>query len=333
MFKQYLIAGLIGFLLSLFSMGIILPILKKMKAKQEILSYVKLHAKKSGTATMGGLSFLFAFFIGSVLLIKKEYSLSIFTLVITFAYAVVGFLDDYIKVRYKRNLGLTAIQKLIVQLAIATIASIYVYTNSYIGTIINIPFTSIEFDIKFFIIPLTILSFLGGTNGVNLTDGLDGLASSVTITVTSVMCVLTMFSAVDAENCGMTQLSVEYINMATINAIMAGSLAAFLIFNCNTALVFMGDTGSMALGAFVVCSCVFTKNTLLIIVLGVMYVISALSSMLQVVYFKLTKGKRLFLMAPLHHHLQMKGLSETRVDVIYTSITVVIGILLIISKL
>lgn len=318
-------AAFIGFAAALVAMFILLPVLKRLKAKQEILSYVKLHAKKNGTATMGGIGFIAAFIAVSLLLVKVSSRLALVTMAITLAYGVIGFLDDYIKIRYRRNLGLTAVQKSIAQIIIAVIASVFMYTERLAGSRILLPFSGREIDIGWLIIPLSLFIFLGGTNGANLLDGLDGLAGSVTACISLILGVLLSFEALRQAQFGYIALSEEYEALALLCFVMSGVLGAFLLFNCNPAAVFMGDTGSMALGAFTVCICLFSGNALLIAFLGLGYVVTALSVIVQVLYFKISHGKRLLLMAPLHHHLQMKGLSETRIAAVYSAVTLVIG--------
>jgi len=331
--ERNLIAVLSGLGACLVIMAVVLPLLKRLKAKQEILSYVKLHEAKSGTATMGGIGIVLAFICIGLLLCGTQYKAVTVTLVITAAYAVVGFLDDYIKIRYKRNLGLTATQKAVAQLVIAVAAAVFVYTEQSIGTCVRLPFSGNEIDVGVWIIPLAAFVFLGGTNGVNLTDGLDGLASSVTLVVSVVMSVVLALDVGVMQQTGFVNIAGQYESLSVLCCVMVGCLLAFLVFNCNPASVFMGDTGSMALGAFIVCVSIFSRNTLLLAVVGIVYVITVLSVILQVLYFKLTKGKRLFLMSPVHHHFQMKGLSETRIGFIYSLVTLAVGITVIIFRL
>ena len=293
------LAFLVAFGFSIILCAALLPILRKAKAGQEILQYVTEHSAKQGTPTMGGIAFIIAIIASSCIFCDLSNRPTLVVIAVFFAYGVVGFLDDFIKIRFKHNQGLRAYQKILIQLAIAVLVSLYVYGDVAIGDKLRIPFSDIQVRIGFGIVPLVIFIYLACTNGVNLTDGLDGLASSTTICF-----------------------------MAGICYVSCGALAAFLLFNVNNAKVFMGDTGSLALGALVACSAIFTRMSLFIPVLGLMFVVSCVSVIMQVVYFKITKGKRIFLMAPYHHHLQKRGYSETRICVIYCAVTIFITFVL-----
>lgn len=327
MIEKKLILGAIGGLVLTFvAMCAFLPLLKKLKAKQEILSYVKLHEGKRGTPTMGGIAFVLVFILLGIIGAKgSSYLLSV-SVAITAAYAVLGFLDDFIKVKFRRNMGLTSIQKAVFQLVIAVIVAIAVYLDNNIGGVMYIPFIKEEINIGAFIMPLVVFAFLGFTNGVNLTDGIDGLASTVTVIVMVITCVLITFDAKSYDLSGRTDAMQEMENLAYLSAVMMGALIAFLAFNCYPAKVFMGDTGSMALGALTACLAVFSKNMLTLILPCIMFVVSALSVIIQVISFKVRK-KRVILMAPFHHHLQMKGWSEPRICAVYALITTLGGLI------
>lgn len=303
----------------------LLPLLRRLKAGQQILSYVTEHKGKSGTPTMGGIAFMAAAGICCAFTLRQNNSLALLAFFVSLAYCFIGLLDDVIKLKYKRNEGLMAYQKIIVQLLVAIIVALFVYNNPFIGSNMVIPFTQIEADLGWWSIPLIIFVFLSVTNGVNLTDGLDGLASSVTVCYLGVTAVLINFFKNEALATGQTLAAAEYDGMIALLLIYIGVLAAFKLFNCNPAYMFMGDTGSMALGGIVACSSIFTKMTLFIPIIGVVFVWSCVSVLLQVAYFKKTKGKRLFLMAPYHHHLQKKGLSEWRIGVLYCLATLITG--------
>lgn len=303
----------------------VLPILKRLKARQEILSYVAEHKGKAGTPTMGGAAFMAAAGICCLLMLGQNNSLALLAFLVSLAYCFVGLLDDVIKLKYKRNEGLMAYQKILVQLLVAVIVALFVYHNPYVGSKMVIPFTQKEIDLGWWSVPLIIFVFLAVTNGVNLTDGLDGLASSVTVCYLGVTVILITFFRQNALAMGETLTAAEYDGMITLLLIYIGALAAFMLFNCNPAYMFMGDTGSMALGGIVACGSIFTKMTLFIPIIGIAFVLSCVSVLLQVGYFKATKGKRLFLMSPYHHHLQKKGLSEWRIGVIYCLATLIAG--------
>ena len=272
------------------------------------------------------LFFIIPTIIISLFFVKSNYTIPILVLAIFLGYGIIGFLDDFIKVKFKRNLGLHAYQKIIFQLSIALIVAVYVYKSSLLQNSIFIPFTTIKLDLGLFIIPFIVLVFLATSNSVNLTDGLDGLAGSVS---------LVFFIAISFFNLFYTSffsssLSIEYLtqmqNINTICFAVSGSLLAFLLFNGHPACIFMGDTGSLALGGLIATICAFSGLSLYIIVIGFMFVLSSVSVIIQVISFKLTK-KRVFLMAPFHHHLQHKGMHENKIVVIYIVITILLAVL------
>ena len=302
-------AVLTAFLLSLVLCLLLRPLLKKLKAGQYILGYVKEHKNKSGTPTMGGLAFVCAATIVSLCFCGVNSTTVNLTLVITAGYCLIGFADDFLKIYRKENLGLRPYQKIIFQCAIAAIAAAYCYVNKL--TLLNIPFTHITVDISWGIIPLAVFVFLSAVNCVNLTDGLDGLAGGTSLAYLAAFGVMLIGSGSD---------------LGTVSLAMCGALGAFLLFNTNRASVFMGDTGSLALGALISCVSVFSRNALYIPVIGIMFVISGISVIIQVIYYKRTR-RRIFLMAPVHHHFQMKGFAESKISYAYFAVTAVAGLL------
>ncbi|MCM1042963.1 MAG: phospho-N-acetylmuramoyl-pentapeptide-transferase [Corallococcus sp.] len=327
--KEYILPFAIGFIMCLALLLMLIPILKKKKAGQEILEYVIEHSGKQGTPTMGGIAFIISIIAVSLIFCGFSNRTVCVTLSVVFAYAVVGFLDDFIKIKYKHNMGLRPYQKIIVQLIIALIVAFYVYGEPTIGDKLYIPFAGITVNIGKWIIPLVVFIYLACTNGVNLTDGLDGLATSTTIFYLLGFFVLLFIERKNLEEIGNLSAATQYGEVMKISGISVGCLLAFLLFNCFPAKVFMGDVGSLALGALVACLSIFTNMSLVIPLLGIMFVVSCLSVIMQVVYFKITKGKRIFLMAPYHHHLQKKGFSEVRIGVIYCTVTIGFGLLLV----
>lgn len=266
------------------------------------------HQKKSGTPTMGGILFMIGILVGG-LVFCKSYPRVLAVLFVTVGFGIVGFLDDYIKVVKKRNLGLTEIQKLLGQLIITIVFAVYMVRYSGIGTDILIPFLhgrSLELGILY--IPVLIFVVLGTVNGANFTDGLDGLASSVTA-------VISVFLTVMAVT---TQAGIHPVCSA-----VTGALLGFLCFNTHPAKVFMGDTGSLALGGFVVSSCFILKMPLFLPIIAFIYFIEVLSVIIQVSYYKRTK-KRIFKMAPIHHHFELCGWPETKVVSIFMIVTAVL---------
>ncbi len=326
--EKLLLSFLISFALTLVLMAVVLPMLKKHKAKQEILQYVEEHKAKAGTPTMGGVTFLLATAITCVIMLGADSTLAFVALAITVGYGIVGFLDDFIKIFFKRNLGLRAYQKIILQLGVALTIGFFAYKSNLIGGEFAIPFTDKTFKMGFWTVPFVVFIFLATTNGVNLTDGLDGLAASVVAVFTAVFTVFLFMSSLQLNESGFVTLSDEYYNLALFAAILTASLLAYLLFNVFPAKVFMGDTGSLALGGAVASIAVLSKNSFFIPIVGIMFVVSVVSVILQVARFKLTK-KRFFLMAPYHHHLQMKGMSEPRIVCLYATVTVVLGVLMI----
>ncbi len=316
---------LLGFLFGLLLSPLVIKFMRKLKANQEIYEYVDMHQKKVGTPTMGGLIFLIGTALSFFCVTNSFNKLSLVCLACFFAFGVIGFLDDFLKIHKKHNLGLKPYQKIIGQVAISVIIAIFAYKNIYIGSEIFLPFSSKVIDLGWLYIPFCIFVFLATTNAVNLTDGLDGLAGGVGISffvgfLSVFYVLLTKTPIFDVTLAG------EYNNILLLCGAIIGSLLAYLLANSHPATIFMGDTGSLALGGLISAVCICTKQVLLIPILGVLFVWSALSVIIQVVYYKATK-KRVFLMAPFHHHLEKKGMHETKIVAIYIIITLVISIL------
>ncbi len=286
-----------------------IPLLKRLKTGQNILHYVKEHQSKGGTPSMGGLAFIFsaaAVALGGVGFKDKSLLVSV---VVGVGYLLVGFLDDLLKMRHRQNLGLKPYQKLIFQLAVAVFASLYCCLNGL--TSLKIPFTALEWELGWWMLPLGVFVFLATVNSVNLTDGLDGLAGSTSGVF------FAFFALIIGAQGGSAALK-------SLCLCLSGALAGYLVFNTNRASVFMGDTGSLSLGGFAACVTLFSGNALLLPVVGAMFVLSSISVIVQVIYYKKT-GKRVFLMAPIHHHFQQKGYSEGKISYVYALITAVLG--------
>ena len=308
--KTFLIGIIAAFCASALLLMIILPLLRRLKAGQYILGYVKEHKSKSGTPTIGGLAFITAIIVVGLCLLGVRDSKVNLTLAITGGFTVVGFLDDFLKIYRKENEVLKPYQKIIFQVLIAAIAAAYCYVNGL--TYLKIPFGSgAQFNISWGIIPLVILIFIATVNCVNLTDGLDGLAGGTSSAYLFIFGIM---------------LYIQGSNLAALCFVAVGAVAAFLVFNVNKASIFMGDTGSLALGGLISCVSVFSSNSLYIPVLGIMFVISGISVIVQVIYYKRTR-RRVFLMAPIHHHFQMKGYTECKITYSYAVITAFVGIL------
>lgn len=315
----YFAAGLSALTLTFLAGLICIPVLRKMKAGQPILKYVKTHEMKNGTPTMGGLFFILP--LSAVFFAFNGLSSRIATVSVAIGlfYMLIGFLDDFLKIKLKHNEGLKPYQKIIFQTAIAFLAGAFAFMNGL--SVIYIPFVKTTVDIGYFIIFAVAFIFIAITNSVNLTDGLDGLAGSV-----SVFYAIFIVAIVSLEKSfGAQYLKAdEYNGISLLSFALIGAIIGFLIFNVPKAKVFMGDTGSLSLGAFLGALSSFSGNILFIPILGAAFVWSSLSVIIQVVHFKRTK-KRVFLMAPFHHHLQMKGLSETQISFYYSVFTVITG--------
>jgi len=320
------------FSITLVLLPLLIKILKKEKMQQNILSYVTMHQSKQGTPTMGGIAFILAIVLSIFLFCRELNTLSIMTAIITLAFSLIGFLDDFIKFKFKRNLGLRPYQKIISQLAVSVAVAIFTFKSGVVGSTILIPFAKTQVDLGAFIIPFVILVFLATTNSVNLTDGLDGLAgfSTLSFLLTFIM-LLAAQVAIRLDGISVLHLG-EIDNLMTVCAIGVGAMIAFLLYNGNPAKVFMGDTGSLGLGGLIASVAIFSRNSLFIVIIGLCFVLSSVSVIIQVAYFKLTR-KRVFLMAPLHHHFEKKGVPENRIVFIYASITFFLGLLCVLFEL
>ena len=321
--NNLLISLVVSFLIAWLIAPLIIKFLKKEKAGQSILEYVDFHNTKQGTPTMGGLIFLSALVITSLLLIGADSYLAILTILVTLGYGLIGFLDDYIKIKFKRNLGLRAYQKIIGQGGLAVVVALACYYSPLIPNALILPFGLGEWEIGAWIIPIVIFIFLAVTNAVNLTDGLDGLAGSVSVVYFIAFGVILSMLGVNLYNEGASsELMNEYDNLLIVIGAMTGGILGFLLFNSHPAKIFMGDVGSLAIGAMVASIACFTSLILYIPFLGIMFVISTVSVILQVLHYKRTK-KRIFLMAPLHHHFEKKGVNESKIVSIYIIITII----------
>ena len=317
---EYFLAFLTSFVISLLFVPLVFSFSKKINAKQTILHYVKEHASKSGTSTMGGLIFIIPAIIIPLMFFTTDYMYAVITLVTFFSYGLLGFLDDFIKVYYKQNLGLKPYQKIIGQLGISLIVAIFVYKT--IGSEIFIPFTTSKIDLGLFIIPLIVFIFVATVNSVNLIDGLDGLCSSVSINYLLFFALILL--SILGTFVGTEKL--EIVNLCICIFSLIGSIMAFLVFNTYPAKIFMGDTGSLAIGGFITCISVLTKMEIMIAILGFAYVLTAISDIIQVLHYKRTK-RRIFKMAPLHHHFQMSGIHENKIVFGYFIVTFILNLI------
>ena len=308
---EIVIPVIIAFAISALLGPVVIPFLRKLKVGQTERKELESHLKKNGTPTMGGIMILASIIITSLFYVK-DYPKIIPILFMTVGFGVIGFLDDYLKVVLRRSDGLLAWQKMILQIIVTGVFAVYMVKYSGVALTMLIPFSGGKYlDLGWLAIPVLFFAVVGTVNGTNFTDGLDGLASSVTIMVA------TFFSVVAiGTNAG----------IAPITCAVVGALLGFLLFNVYPASVFMGDTGSLALGGFVAAMAVELKMPLYIAIVGIIYLAEVLSVILQVVYFKLSGGKRLFRMAPLHHHFEQCGWRETTVVALFSIVTTVMCI-------
>ncbi|MBE5733704.1 MAG: phospho-N-acetylmuramoyl-pentapeptide-transferase [Clostridiales bacterium] len=319
-------AGLLSLSLSIVLGFFVIPLLRKIKAGQTVLKYVEEHKEKNGTPTMGGLFFIVPSVIIFTLFGGINGRMALVSMTIGLAFLVVGFLDDFIKVKFKRNEGLKAYQKILFQGAIALVAGVFAYLNGI--TLFHLPFSNKNIDLGVLTIPFVSVIFIASTNCVNLTDGLDGLAGG---TSAIYLIAITILIGIQSKSLGYMYLMVEeYNNLQLLAVCLIGGILAFLVFNVSKARVFMGDTGSLSLGGFIAGISIFSSNSFFIPIIGIMFVLSGISVIVQVLYYKKTK-KRVFLMAPLHHHFQLKGYSESKIAYCYALITAVAGAVSVLS--
>ena len=307
MYQEIVLPTLISFAISVILGPVLIPFLRRLKVGQTVRDEgPQSHLKKSGTPTMGGLLILTAMTVTSLVYMRK-YPDILPILFLTLGFGLIGFLDDYIKVVLKRSMGLRAWQKFGLQIIVTAVFAFYLHQYTNVGMAWRIPFMSGQYvDFGIFNIPLIFIVVLGTVNGTNFTDGLDGLATSVTILVATffTVCAIGLNAPITPITCA-----------------AVGALMGFLLFNGYPASVFMGDTGSLALGGFVAACAYMMQLQLFLVIVGFIYVAEVASVMLQVSYFKLTGGKRIFKMAPIHHHFELCGWKETKVVNIFSVVT------------
>lgn len=302
-----LISVLVSFAISVLLGPVVIPFLRRLHIGQtERTEGPESHLKKNGTPTMGGILILVSVVVTSILFVR-DYPRIIPVLFLTLGFGLVGFLDDYIKVVLRRSMGLRAWQKFALQILVTGVFVVYLLHYTDVSLAMKVPFLKgVYLDFGWFNIPILFFVVIGTVNGTNFTDGLDGLASSVTVLVA------TFFTVVAIG----TNSGIEPITCAVV-----GALLGFLLFNVHPASVFMGDTGSLALGGFVAATAYMMQMPLFIVIVGLIYLVEVLSVMMQVTYFKVTGGKRIFKMAPIHHHFELCGWSETRVVAVFSIVT------------
>lgn len=311
--KVYVVAVMLSFFISALLGPLVIPFLRWLKCGQTVRDDgPQTHLKKSGTPTMGGLLILSSVVV-TTLIFVEDYPKAAPVLFLTVGFGMIGLLDDYIKVVCRRSMGLSPWQKLFGQLAVTGIFAWFLTQYTDVGLAMKLPFVAGRYlDFGVWNVPVLFFIVLGTANGTNFTDGLDGLAGSVTL-------MIAVFFSVVAIG---TSAGIEPVACAA-----TGALAGFLLFNVYPAEVFMGDTGSLALGGFVAGCSYMLQMPLFIAIIGVIYFAEVISVILQVTYFKITGGKRLFKMAPLHHHFELCGFSETRITALFTIITALMCLL------
>ena len=331
---QRLIWAIIAaFILALVIGPFVITWLKKLKFGQTIYELgPQTHQKKQGTATMGGVIFAVAAPIAALAFSYKDHRFDflLICLVCAFGFGLVGFVDDYIKVKLKRNLGLTPMQKIVPQFVISLGVSLWAYFHSDIGSAWRIPFANTEWDLGIFYIPLMMFVMIGTVNSANLLDGMDGLLGGCSLFDFAAMALICVAMAAGAEDPS------NYLNTAIFAGAMAGALMGFLRFNAHPARVFMGDVGSFFIGGALVGVITVTKNTLLLPIIALAMLLSSLSVIIQVGYFKYSRkktgtGKRIFRMSPMHYHFELGGMPETQVVAMYYIVTVALCLLALIG--
>ena len=303
----------IGFAVSALSGLALIPFLTRLKASQtEREDGVESHLKKAGTPTMGGLMIILGLLVGTLVFARTHFRV-LPVLLLTIGFGVIGFIDDFLKVVLKRSDGLLPKQKMLGQIIVTTAFVVWIWLMDSSLLELRIPFTGgfvlSGMAVRIIATPLAYFAIIGTVNGVNFTDGLDGLASSVT----SVVALFLLLASLTLGG------EIEPVCTATL-----GGLLGFLLYNAYPAKVFMGDTGSLALGGFVAGCAYMMRMPIFIIIYGLIYLVEVLSVILQVTYFKKTGGKRIFKMAPIHHHLELCGWSETRIVTVFTIITLIL---------
>lgn len=308
-YHVYIICILSAFVMALVAGPLFIPVLTRMKFGQTVRDDgPQSHLVKTGTPTMGGIIIVIPAALVALSFSKDKDMLLV--LITTVLYGLIGFIDDYLKIKYKRSLGLRAWQKMAGQLLVAVFMAFVASGISQVGTEVLIPFTGKFIDLGPLYIPFVVFLFVATVNSVNLTDGLDGLAGGITVVV------LGFFSVV--------ALAAKHVGLLVFTGALIGALLGFLRFNSHPAQVFMGDTGALALGGAIAALAVITKLPFFILIIGAVYVLETLSVIIQVAYFKYTGGKRIFKMSPLHHHFELSGWAESKVVAVFIIATIIL---------
>lgn len=318
--QRLIVTVIIAFVMSMVAGPFIIPWLKRLKVGQTINQFgPRSHAGKQGTATMGGIVFVLAATVATLITGSFKCAGGHYLIILLFTmliFTAIGFVDDYLKVVKRRSEGLTPMQKIAMQLVVSVLIAVFAYNSPYIGSKLIVPFTQYEWDLGIFYIPVMTFVMIAVVNSANLLDGLDGLCAGCGMLDFGAFALIAMTFAVTEE--GVNQ---DFYNTALFSAAMCGALLGFMRFNSYPAAVFMGDLGSFAIGGALVAIAIVTRLTLILPIIAFAMVISSLSDILQVLYVRFTKGRRLFRMAPLHHHFELSGIPETKIVTMYHVMT------------
>ena len=319
---KLLLPLLLGFLFTALPGPVVIRFLKRMDFRQnERQEGPPSHLKKAGTPTMGGVFLLLGWLLAALIGVREGFSLVLPVLLVMVLCGLMGFLDDFIKISTGTSMGLLPYQKVLLQFVISLLAAAWLYKSDGVGSAITLPFSGKSWDMGFFYLPFALFVLMGTMNGVNLTDGLDGLAAGTSLVIQLSYVILFALMPLLAGLGGWTGESADYSGMAVFAAAGAGALMGFLLFNAYPARIFMGDTGSLALGGTIAMEALVLRSPLLLLLMGIPYVLSAVSVMIQVGSYKLRHGKRVFKMAPLHHHFELLGVAEPRITALYMLLT------------
>ena len=319
---KLLLPLLLGFLFTAIPGPAVIRFMKRMDFRQtERREGAQSHLVKTGTPTMGGVFLLLGWLLAVLVGVREGFSLVLPVLLVMVLCGLMGFLDDFIKISTGTSMGLLPYQKVLLQFVISLLAAAWLYKSDGVGSAITLPFSGKSWDMGFFSLPFALFVLMGTMNGVNLTDGLDGLAAGTSLVIQLSYVILFALMPLLAGLGGWTGESADYSGMAVFAAAGAGALMGFLLFNAYPARIFMGDTGSLALGGTIAMEALVLKSPLLLPLMGIPFVLSAVSVMIQVGSYKLRHGKRVFKMAPLHHHFELLGVAEPRITALYMLLT------------
>ena len=319
---KLLLAVLLGFLFTAVPGPAVIRFLKRMNFRQtERKEGPQSHLSKTGTPTMGGVFLLLGWLLAVLVSAREGLSLVLPVLLVMVLSGLMGFLDDFIKISTGSSTGLLPYQKILLQFVISLLAAAWLYRSEGVGPAITLPFSGKTFNLGFFYIPFALLVLIGSMNGVNLTDGLDGLAAGTSMIIQVSFVILFGLMPLAGGFAGWTGQSADYGGMAVFSAAGAGALMGFLMFNVYPARIFMGDTGSLALGGVIAMEALVLKSPLLLPLMGICFMMSVLSVIIQVGSYRFRDGKRVFKMAPLHHHFELMGISEPKITAMYMLLT------------